>query len=204
MSTSKANETPKKPRKARNKVSKENQEVSENLQKGYENAGVRQEVAPEIVKSGVLTPELQEEIIDRLSDGEPLRQICRDEHMPNWATVYRLMDADVDFKQRIAHAREIGEEAISQDILAIADTPMEGIETEESENGIKTKRADMLGHRKLQIETRLKLLAKWNPKKYGDRIQHANDPDSPLIANLSEEDLGRRIAQLEFKIKGGK
>ena len=28
----------------------------------------------------------------------------------------------------------------------------------------------MLGHRKLRIDTRLKLLAKWNPKKWGDRM----------------------------------
>lgn len=181
-----------KAKKTRNKVSKENEKLSENTQKHQGS-----------VKSGVLKPELQEEIINRLSDGEPLRKICRDDHMPNWATVYRLMDADSDFKQRIAHAREIGEEAISQDILAIADTPVEGIETEESENGIKTKRSDMLGHRKLQIETRLKLLAKWNPKKWGDRMQHANDPENPLIANISDEELGRRIAQAEFALKNG-
>ena len=31
------------------------------------------------------------------------------------------------------------------------------------------KRSDMLGHRKLQIWTRLQLLAKWAPKKYGER-----------------------------------
>jgi hypothetical protein len=28
----------------------------------------------------------------------------------------------------------------------------------------------MLGHRRLQIETRLKLLSKWDPKRYGDKI----------------------------------
>jgi hypothetical protein len=39
---------------------------------------------------------------------------------------------------------------------------------------------DMLGHRKLQIETRLKLLAKWNPKKYGDRVQLSGDKENPL------------------------
>jgi hypothetical protein len=33
---------------------------------------------------------------------------------------------------------------------------------------------------KLRIETRLKLLAKWNPKKYGERVQVAGDADSPL------------------------
>jgi hypothetical protein len=30
------------------------------------------------------------------------------------------------------------------------------------------------------IETRLKLLAKWSPKKYGERVQVAGDADSPL------------------------
>jgi hypothetical protein len=33
---------------------------------------------------------------------------------------------------------------------------------------------------KLRIETRLKLLAKWNPKKWGDRLQVAGDAENPL------------------------
>lgn len=32
-------------------------------------------------------------------------------------------------------------------------------------------REDMLGHRKLQIETRLKLLAKWDPRRYGEKVE---------------------------------
>ena len=35
------------------------------------------------------TPELAAEIARRLSDGEPLRQICRDEHMPHWTNIYK-------------------------------------------------------------------------------------------------------------------
>ena len=35
----------------------------------------------------------------------------------------------------------------------------------------EVKQADMIEHRKLRIETRLKLLAKWNPRKYGDKVQ---------------------------------
>ncbi len=163
-----------KARKTRNKNTSEQSKVSENVEKH-----------PGIVKSGVLTQELQDEIIERLSDGEPLRQICRDDHMPNWVTVYRLMDADGSFKQRIAHARELGEEAIAQECLHIANTPVEGIEVEESESGIKTKRGDMLGHRKLQIETRLKLLAKWNPKKWGERQTVDMNVTNPVADRLA-------------------
>jgi hypothetical protein len=62
----------------------------------------------------------------------------------------------------------------------IADTPVFGQKQVMTDQGTATTVEDMLGHRKLQIETRLKLLAKWNPKKYGDRVQLAGDADSPL------------------------
>jgi hypothetical protein len=80
----------------------------------------------------------------------------------------------------IARAREQGYDAIAEDLLAIADTPLMGETETSSANGLTITRQDMLGHRKLQIETRLKLLAKWNPKKYGDRQILAGDKDSPL------------------------
>jgi hypothetical protein len=38
----------------------------------------------------------------------------------------------------------------------------------------------MLGHRKLQIETRLKLLAKWDPKRYGDKLSLSGDKENPI------------------------
>jgi hypothetical protein len=34
---------------------------------------------------------------------------------------------------------------------------------------------------KLRIETRLKLLAKWNPKKWGDKLELAGDQQNPLM-----------------------
>jgi len=112
---------------------------------------------------------VEDEICRRLSEGETLRAICRDEEMPPWRSVYDWISQDEGFAARFARAREVGADAIAEDILSIADTPQMGEETEESETGMRVKRADMLGHRKLQIETRLKLLAKWCPKKYGDK-----------------------------------
>jgi hypothetical protein len=110
------------------------------------------------------------EICERLAEGEPLRVICRDDHMPPWRTVYHWMEDRPEFSARIARGRDMGMDAILEDTLLIADEPKEGIRREESETGVKTVSEDMLGHRKLQIETRLKLLAKWNPKKYGDKL----------------------------------
>lgn len=73
----------------------------------------------------------------------------------------------------IARARESGEDYLAAECLQIANTPEAGEETEFDKDGnvVRRKVGDMLGHRKLQIETRLKLLAKWNPKKYGDKQQ---------------------------------
>lgn len=89
--------------------------------------------------------------------------------MPQWRTVYGWISANGDFAARIARARELGFDAIAEEALEISNTPMVGEETEDDGEKVKTKRGDMLGHRKLQVETRLKLLAKWCPAKYGEK-----------------------------------
>lgn len=139
--------------------------------------------------------ETAEEIVERLSNGEPLRQICRDEHMPSWRTVYDWIDANKEFAARIAHARELGEEAIAQEALMIADTPLMGERSKSGKDGVEVWSEDMLGHRKLQIETRLKLLAKWNPKKWGEKVTTTHEGgDKPLEVNgVSDIDVARRI-----------
>lgn len=110
-------------------------------------------------------------ICERLETGEPLLQILRTAGMPKPRTVYLWQEAHPEFATQFARARDIGFDAIAEDALRIADTPIEGIRREESEQGVKEVHEDMLGHRKLQVETRLKLLAKWSPKKYGDKQQ---------------------------------
>lgn len=130
------------------------------------------------------TPALADEICERLSAGEPLAQICRDAHMPSVSTVWAWERAHAGLSEAIARARLDGYDAIAADALRIANTPVEGIEVEESDTGTKIKRADMLGHRKLQVETRLKLLAKWDPKRYGDRVALAGDEADPLVIKI--------------------
>jgi hypothetical protein len=116
-------------------------------------------------------PEIARIICEQLSEGIPLRQICRDnEGFPAWRTVYDWMGRDEELSASIARARDIGYDALAEECLLIADTPQFGQKQVMSDEGATTTIEDMLGHRKLQIETRLKLLAKFHPTKYGDRV----------------------------------
>ena len=141
------------------------------------------------------TPELAAEICERLATGEPLAQICRDAHMPAFQKVYEWMGRDQDLSGAIARAREIGYDKMAEEVLQIADTPMMGQVQTMDDKGSTIRTEDMLGHRKLQIETRLKLLAKWNPKKYGDRVAVAGDAENPLKVDVDTRGLFDSILQ---------
>lgn len=127
------------------------------------------------------TPELVKAICDRLSQGEPMTWICRDDGMPNPSTVWDWQQADPDVAQAIAHARERGEEAIAEQCLEIADD-----ETQDwamSKKGVITNEV-AIGRAKLRVDTRLKLLAKFNPKRWGDKLELAGDKERPLTVQL--------------------
>lgn len=153
------------------------------------------------------TAKLVQAIVERLSEGEPLAQICRDEGMPAARTVREWQQTDEAVSAAIARAREEGFDAIAAECLRIADTPMPGksekrellgVLKHKDEDGKEQSMAlpeaelvvteerveDMLGHRKLQIETRLKLLAKWDPKRYGDRLAADHGVQDNLAAQL--------------------
>jgi len=142
---------------------------------------------------------------EQLSEGIPLRQICREnEGFPAWRTVYDWMGKDADLATAIAHARDVGCDAIAEDCLRIADNQLIGEEVTESEDeeGLKkvsVKKVDMLGHRKLQIETRLKLLAKFNPKKYGDKITHAGDDVNPVVIENNMSVFGELLKNIKLQ-----
>lgn len=128
----------------------------------------------------VRTPEIDEAIVAGISQGIPLAQICRDLGIDR-SIVYDWRRDDEELDRRIARARDIGFDAIADECLRIADTQQIGERVKIDADGEEeVTREDMLGHRKLQIETRLKLLAKWDPKRYGDKQLLGSDPENPL------------------------
>lgn len=128
-------------------------------------------------------------ICARLATGEPLAVILRDLGLGT-RTVNSWREADPAIAAQFDEARDLGFDAIAHECLVIANTPQLGVieklEPMKTPDGqlqlvvTERRQEDMLGHRKLQIETRLKLLAKWDPRRYGERVTLAGDKEAPL------------------------
>jgi hypothetical protein len=101
------------------------------------------------------TPEVIERLLGGIADGKTLRALCREDGMPNWRTVYDWIEADAELAAQVARARELGFDAIAEDVFDIADG------TRASSEHVQLS--------KMRIDTRLKLLACWSPKKYGNK-----------------------------------
>ena len=118
--------------------------------------------------------EIADKVCERIAQGEPLRQICRDEGMPSYGAIYDWLEVQPEFASRFARARVTGFDVIAEQALEIADDDSRDWEPVKDQDGNVTGiRVDgeHVTRSKLRIETRLKLLAKWDPKRYGDKVQ---------------------------------
>jgi hypothetical protein len=74
--------------------------------------------------------------------------------MPSYNTIWRWENENEEFRDLSARAKRNGTHFLADDTLRIAD-----------DESIDTNRA------KLMIDTRLRLIGKWNAKAYGDKVQ---------------------------------
>lgn len=120
----------------------------------------------------MFSQEVADRICERIATGESLESICKDAGMPSAPTVRRwILNDEQGFAAVSARAYSLGYEALAEQCLEISNTPVEGVETTVKANGdTEEKRGDMLAHRRLQIDTRMRLLGKWAPKRYGDKL----------------------------------
>ena len=121
--------------------------------------------------------DIADKVIAWIADGKTLRDFCRQPEMPSYSAVYDWLAKDKEFQTRFAQARESGEDQIAQECIAIADDGSN--DWQETEFGPRVN-AEHINRSRLRVDTRLKLLAKWNPKKWGEKITHAGDSDQPL------------------------
>lgn len=152
------------------------------------------------------TPQVEELILAGLRSGAMLAPTCRLVGV-NPSTVWDWAQADPGFSQRLARAREDGELVIEAEIRAIADTPHLGYldkqelrrTGEQNEDGtdkvalVTTERrvVDLIEHRKLQIDTRLKLLRVSNPGRYSDKVEvNATVTLEQLVAESMKSGVG--------------
>lgn len=125
-----------------------------------------------------------ERVIHGLEAGTPLAELCRQDGMPDRVTVHRWREADADLAQRIARAREAGFDAIAEQCLSIADDSSQDVKFV-GEDEREVCNTEFVQRSKLRIETRLKLLAKWDPKRYGDKLDVTTGGDKLPAATLN-------------------
>src|SRR5271155_419846 len=154
-----------------------------------------------IGRPSLFTTELGDEICNRIADGESLRAICAEVEMPDKATVFRWLSAEgnKDFRNQYIRAREAQADVLFDEIHQIADTPQKGTKTvrrgEGDNSTVERTEADMIEHRRLQIDARKWLVGKMAPKKYSDKkqVEHAGPDGGPvtlealIMASLKKE-----------------
>ena len=125
------------------------------------------------------TQETRDIICDRLSGGESLTSICKDDGMPAKVTVFKWIRNDAEFANQYARAREAQAEHYLDEIIQISDYSVldTGIDPE---SGNERTNHDVIQRAKLRVDTRKWAMSRLAPKKYGDRITHGGDPDAPI------------------------
>jgi hypothetical protein len=119
----------------------------------------------------------------RLARGETLKGICRDEGFPPESTVRGWAQEDVDgFAARYAFARQLGLDAMADELLEIADDGSGDFIIDA--NGNRIPDHEHISRSRLRIDARKWYLAKLAPKRYGDRlgVRVGGQAENPVAA----------------------
>ena len=124
----------------------------------------------------------------RLETGEPMAVICRDEGMPSVVTVWDWEQKHTDIAEGIARARLRGFDAIAANSRLTA-------------QGIVGYSSGDVQRDKLIVDTDLKLLAKWDPKRYGDRTTHEIEGRLETQGSLADHEAAAKLAAILEAVK---
>ena len=128
--------------------------------------------------------EIAEEICVRISTGEPLVRICREDGMPHLASVYRWLSRFPEFSEMYAKAKDQAADTLAEEIQDLADQmPMEKTDKE----GNTSFDSAYIQWMRLRVDARKWVAAKLKPRKYGDRVELTGDKENPLHINAQVE-----------------
>lgn len=113
-------------------------------------------------RTSSFTQKIADRICERMSDGESLRDICKDAAMPDKKTVLRWVEAREDFRDQYARAREALVDHWAEEIVAEANNTAGDIGADGRGNSANVQRS------KLKIDTLKWLMSKIAPRKYGE------------------------------------
>ncbi|WP_312321203.1 terminase small subunit protein [Stenotrophomonas sp.] len=129
-------------------------------------------------------------ICERIADGESLKAICAEEHMPGRATVFRWLSAHETFRDMYAHAREEQAETLADEIVGIADEQCTMVRADKHSSSDDDGEGNTevvfdstaVARNRLRVDARKWVAAKLKPRKFSDRIQqeHSGPGGGPI------------------------
>lgn len=153
--------------------------------------------------------EVADFILERMLEGEPIRSICRDPHMPHLSKFLGWIEKNTSLRERYTLAKELRAEVWADDLISLGDSARMGVTiTHRADGTVDIVTADMTNRTRMQIEVRKFLLSKILPKKYGTLVpeevqENAGGvrrvvitgalPDEPL-GDYDEQDADKLVA----------
>jgi hypothetical protein len=143
-------------------------------------------------------------ILAGVAAGQALDVVLKDNpDLPSPSTFWRWHMDDEKLRDNLARAREMGVEVHMDEALVIADTPMPGrIVTRKLDKDGKeydeVRTEDMLGHRKLMVDTRIKRAQMIAPRKYGPKLDVTSDGEKIQMDDVS---VATRLASIFSEIE---
>lgn len=140
-------------------------------------------------------------ICEKLTAGETLRAICRnDASLPAESTVRQwVTDNHEGFAERYARARNMGLDGVADEIVDISDDARnDWMRREDPDNPGYDVNGEHIARSRLRVDSRKWYLSKMAPKRYGERTTIAGDPEAPLVF----EHRAATPEQLEAQIMG--
>ena len=150
-------------------------------------------------RPSIYTKKLADKICAQLAEGDSMRTVCKPDNMPDKATLFRWIRTREDFRDQYARAKQESADALTDEMLDIADDGTNDWTTKANDDGSECDviNSEHIQRSRLRIETRKWLSSKLKPKKYGDS-QHIKVED--ITDKPSEEELDARIQSLINKI----
>jgi len=100
------------------------------------------------------TTELAEKVCQHLANGVPMATIAKMDDMPGYSTLLRWQVENAAFRELSTRAKQDGTHHIADEAMEIADNM--DIDPQ---------------HKRIMIDTRLRLIGKWNSRAYGDKVE---------------------------------
>lgn len=149
-------------------------------------------------RPSVYSQYLADIICGRLTEGDSLRKICRDDDMPCTATIFSWFRVYPDFLGQYTRAVQNRVETHVEEMLEISDDSRNDTQVDDEGNVIVNH--DHIQRSRLRVDTRKWIASKLKPRKYGEKIvQEHSGPGGKPIEVAQRNDLIERLLTLMEK-----